>query len=148
MAEHFIYLLIYFECFGIELFNLLTCDLRDTMPPQRSLTLLPREAEDFPRGGSHPKHMAPLTYLAWLQPICYSSRLVFIHVNTPKVLPMVKTLIKIWGSSQTNQQPWKHKAVATLISNHKLQNNCSLKKCISKHRCTSKMLPQKMHLKT
>ena len=34
-----------------------------------------------------------------------------------------------------SQQPWKHKAAATLISNHKLQNNCSLKKYISEHKC-------------
>ena len=33
-----------------------------------------------------------------------------------------------------SQQPWKHKAAATLISNHKLQNNCSLKKYISEHK--------------
>ena len=30
---------------------------------------LHREAEDFPRGDSHSKHMPLLTYLAWLQPI-------------------------------------------------------------------------------
>ena len=30
---------------------------------------LPREAEDFPRGDNHSKHMPLLTYLAWLQPI-------------------------------------------------------------------------------
>ena len=34
---------------------------------------LPREAEDFPRGGSHSKHVPQPTYLAWLQPICYNS---------------------------------------------------------------------------
>ena len=33
-----------------------------------------------------------------------------------------------------SQQPGKHKAAATLISNYKLQNNCSLKKYISKHK--------------
>ena len=33
-----------------------------------------------------------------------------------------------------SQQPWKHKAAATLTSNHKLQNNCSLKKYISEHK--------------
>ena len=47
-----------------------------------SLTLIPRGAEDFPRGGNHSKHMPPLTYLAWLQPMCYNSSLVFIHINT------------------------------------------------------------------
>ena len=48
----FIYLFI-FECLGIQFFNSLTCDLRDTMPRQRSLTRLPREAENFPRGDRH-----------------------------------------------------------------------------------------------
>ena len=33
-----------------------------------------------------------------------------------------------------SQQPGKHKAAAALISNYKLQNNCSLKKYISKHK--------------
>ena len=78
----------------LQFFNSLTCDLRDTMPRHLSLILLPREAEDFPRGGNHSKHMTPLTYLAWLQPICYNSRLVFMHANTAKVLLVVKTLIK------------------------------------------------------
>ena len=55
---------------------------------------LSREAEDFPRGGNHSKHMPLLTYLAWLQLICYNSKLVFIHVNTGKVLLVVKILIK------------------------------------------------------
>ena len=70
MHEHlFIYLFIYlFEFLGIQFFNSLTCDLRDTMPRQRSLTLLPREAEDFPRGDKHFKHMPPLTYLICLSP--------------------------------------------------------------------------------
>ena len=30
---------------------------------------LPREAEDFPRGNNHPKHVPLLTYLVSLQPI-------------------------------------------------------------------------------
>ena len=34
-----------------------------------------------------------------------------------------------------SQQPWKYEAVATLISNHKLQNNYSLKKYISEYKC-------------
>ena len=71
-----IYLFIYFfffECLGIQFFSSLTCYLRDTMPCQRSPTLLPREAEDFPRGGNHSKHMPLLTCLASLQPICYKS---------------------------------------------------------------------------
>ena len=41
----------------------LTCDLRDAMPRQRSLTLIPKEAEDFPRGEKHFKHVPPPTYL-------------------------------------------------------------------------------------
>ena len=35
----------YFECIGIQFFNSLTYDLRDIMPRQKSLTLIPREAE-------------------------------------------------------------------------------------------------------
>ena len=50
-----------------------------------SLTLLPREVKDFPRGGNHSKYMHSLTYLAWLQPICYNSSLVFIHINITKI---------------------------------------------------------------
>ena len=67
----FIYLFIYvfmylfiFESLGIHFFNSLTFDLQDTMSHHWSLTLLPREMEDFPRGGNHSKHMPPLTYLA------------------------------------------------------------------------------------
>ena len=54
---------------------------------------LPREEEDFPRGGDHSKHMH-LLKLAWLQPVCYNSKLLFIHVNITKVLFVVKTLLK------------------------------------------------------
>ena len=61
-----------FECIGIQFFNSLTCDLRDTMPRQRSLTLtltlIPREAEDFPRGDRHFKHAPLPTYLICLSP--------------------------------------------------------------------------------
>ena len=45
--------------------------------------------------------------------------------------------IRLLNKSATtliSQQPWKHKAGATLISNHKLQNNCFLKKYISEHK--------------
>ena len=39
------------------------------MPRQRPLTLLPREAEDFPRGDRHFKHLPHvLTYLICLSP--------------------------------------------------------------------------------
>ena len=61
-------LFLFFECIGIEFFNSLTCDLRDAMPSQRSLTLIPREAEDFPRGDKHFKHVPPPTYLICLSP--------------------------------------------------------------------------------
>ena len=53
----------FFECLGIQFFNSLTCGLWDAMPCQRSPTLLPREAEGFPRGDNHSKHMPLLTYL-------------------------------------------------------------------------------------
>ena len=72
----------------------LTCDLRDVMPHKRSLTLFSREAEDFPRGDNHSKHMPLLTYLAWLQPVHHNPKFVFIHFNTAKVLLVVKTFIK------------------------------------------------------
>ena len=69
MSEHFIYLFIYcFECSGIQFFNSLTCNLRDTMPQQRSLPLLPRKAKDFPSGDMHFEHVPPLTYLIYLSP--------------------------------------------------------------------------------
>ena len=64
------------------------------MPHQGSLTLLPREAEDFSGGSSRSGHMPPLTYLARLQPIYYNSWFIFIHINITKVLLVVKTLIK------------------------------------------------------
>ena len=65
----FIYLFYFiFECIGIQFFNSLTCDFQDVMPHQRSLTLLPREVEDFPRGDRHFKHVPLLTYLIYLSP--------------------------------------------------------------------------------
>ena len=75
MPEHFIYLFYFiFECIGIQFFNSLTCDFRDMMPHQRSLTLLPREVKDLPTGDRHFKvcegrHVPPFTYL-----ICLSSK--------------------------------------------------------------------------
>ena len=56
--------------------------------------------------GKHSKHVPLLTYLTRLQPVINNSRLIFKHVKTKNVLPMVKNLIK------------KHKVVATLIRNH------------------------------
>ena len=89
------HLAFFFECSGIQFFNLLTCDSRDIMPCQRPPALIPREAEDFPRGDNYSKHVPLPTYLAWLQSIYYNSRLVFIHAKLVKSLLVVKTLIKI-----------------------------------------------------
>ena len=49
-----------------------------------ALTLIPREAEDFPRGDNQSRHMPLPTYLDWLQPIYNNSRFGFIHVNIGK----------------------------------------------------------------
>ena len=76
----------FFECLGIQFFNLLTCDLQETMPCQKPLTLISRKAEDFPRAGNYSKHVPLPTYLAWLQPIYYNSGFVFIHAKTIKIL--------------------------------------------------------------
>ena len=113
---------------------------------------LPREAEDFPRGGNHFKHVPLPTYLAWLQPIYYNSRLVFINVKTVKIFLVVKTLIKNIEhqphlSVSTNKkirllpQKMHFRTWVTLkiaLSKNTFQNigefkNCSLKKCISEH---------------
>ena len=68
MPEHlFIYFFV-FECLAIQFFNSLTCDLLEAMPRQSSLTLLLKEAEDFPRGDRHFKYVPPLTYLIYLSP--------------------------------------------------------------------------------
>ena len=80
--------------------------------------------------------MPPPIYLAWLQPIYYNSRIVFIHINTEKAFTYGENFDK------------KYRAAATLISNHKLSNNCSLKKYISEHKYSSKLLPQKIHGET
>ena len=55
---------------------------------------LPSKAEDFPWAGNPSKHMPLLTYLAWLQPICYNPKFVFKHIKTEKVLLVVETLMK------------------------------------------------------
>ena len=44
-------------------------------------TPLAREAEDFPRGGNHSKHVPLLIYLAWLQPIYCNAGFIFLHVK-------------------------------------------------------------------
>ena len=54
----------------------------------------PRETEDFPWCGNHSKHVSLLTCLAWLQPIYYNPKFVFMHVKTGKALLVVKTSIK------------------------------------------------------
>ena len=74
-------------------------DLQDAMPCHWShkcfLSLLsPREAEDFSGGGSHSKHVPLPTYLAWLQPIFNSSKLVFNHAKIKNILLVLKSLIK------------------------------------------------------
>ena len=55
---------------------------------------LPREAEDFPRGGKHSKHVPLLTYLARLQPVINNLRPIFKHVKIKDNLLVVKNLIK------------------------------------------------------
>ena len=76
-------------------------------------------------------------------------KFVFIHVNIANVLLIFdKKVLVFWFSvldrirlssrsatTLISQQTWKHKAAATLISSHKLQNNCFIKKYISGHRC-------------
>ena len=59
-------------------------------------------------GGNHSKDVPLPTCLAWLQPIYYNSRFLFIHVKTAKILLVVKTLIK------------NRAAAAKLISSHKI----------------------------
>ena len=43
--------------------------LQDAMPRQGLLTFILREAEDFPRGDKHFKHVPLPTYLIYLSPI-------------------------------------------------------------------------------
>ena len=73
-----------------------------------SIQPLPREAEDFPRGSDHSKHVSLPTYLAWLEPIYYDLGFVFMHVKLNIFLLVVKTLIK-----NITQQP--HYLVAIKI---------------------------------
>ena len=42
--------------------------LGDAMPRQKSLSLIPREEEDFQRGDKHFKHVPPPTYIICLSP--------------------------------------------------------------------------------
>ena len=80
----FYFIIIFFECLGIQ-FLVHSHVTYGTLPRQRSLTLLPRETEDFLRVGNHSRHMPPLTYLAWLQPIYCNSRSIFIHISITKI---------------------------------------------------------------
>ena len=85
------------------------CYLWDVMPCQWSPGAshpLPREAEDIPRNGNRSKHMPPPIYIAWLQPIYYNSRSVFIHINIGKAFTC--------GENFDN----KYRAAAKLISSH------------------------------
>ena len=75
---------------------------------------LPMEAEDFPRGGNNSKQVPLPEYLAWLHPIYFDLRFVFIHVKLQIFLPLVKTLIK-----NIKQQP--HYSVGL-----KMQNSCHI----------------------
>ena len=90
----------FFECLGIQFFNLYRECYRFErvfFTLRRFFTLhsfIPREAEDFPRGNNHSKHVPLPTSLAWLQPIYFNSKFVFILVKTVKILLVVKTLIK------------------------------------------------------
>ena len=70
------------------------------MPGRGSLTLLPREAEDFPRGGNHSRPMPQLT------PVYYDPKIVF------------KTENFACGEDCNK----KHKAAATLLSSHESKN--------------------------
>ena len=99
---------------------------------------LPREADDFPKGSNDSKHVPLLTYLAWLQPICYNSQ-IYIYTDQD------------WKSSDCGEDfNRKHRAATTLISSHESgnKNSCFLKKYISEQGCISKLVPQKLHFKT
>ena len=87
----------FFECLGIQFFNSVACNLPDPMPCWGSPSLLARGPEDFIGvTNNYSKHMPLLTCLVWMQPIYYNPKLVFIPVNTAKVLLVVKTLKGHW----------------------------------------------------
>ena len=104
-SEHYPDTRLFFECLGIQFFNFSHVTY-GTPCHIKGHPHSPQEAEDFPRGGNHSKHMPPLTYLASLQPMCYNSRLVFIHINAGKAFTCGENFDK------------KYRAVAKLISNH------------------------------
>ena len=93
------------ECLGIQFFN--SSHVTYGTPCHvRGHSHSPKEAYYFLRCGNHSKHMAPLTYLTWLQPMCYNSKLVFIHINTGKAFT--------YGENFDKQ----FRTAAKLISNH------------------------------
>ena len=95
----------FFECLGIQFFN--SSHVTYGTPCRaRGHSHSLREADDFPRGGNHSKHMLPPIYLAWLQPMCYNSNLLFIHINIGKAFTCGENFDK------------KYRAAATLINNH------------------------------
>ena len=55
---------------------------------------LPREEEDFPRGGNHSRHEPLPTHLAWLQLSYHDLGFVFIHVRLRIFLLVERTVIK------------------------------------------------------
>ena len=87
-------LILFFECLGIQFFNSLTFYLLDTMSCQGSLTLIPREVEDF-LGVIIILGICPCSHTQLdCNQFTITSRFVFIHVKTLNILLMVKTLIK------------------------------------------------------
>ena len=54
LPQHKAIFFFFFDCLGIQFFN--------------SLTLLPSEAEDFPRSERNFKHVPPLTFLTYFPP--------------------------------------------------------------------------------
>ena len=90
---------------------------------------LPREAEEFTRGGKHSYHVPLLTYLAWLQPISNDSKLIFNHVKIKDALLMVKSLTK--NSGHTYQQSWIsihfNQLPKVIASSKNSFQNCSFK---------------------
>ena len=109
----------FFECSGIQFFTLPTCDLQDTMPCQRSLPLLPREAEGFPRGDRHFKHVPLLTYLIYLSPKELFVLGLFKHYSYQKMH---------YQNIGAHQNCYLKK----YIQNIGAYQNCSLKKYITK----------------
>ena len=99
MLEQFLLFSFFFffcECLGIQFFNSLTCDLRDVMPRQRSLTLF------FPANPLAPSLTLLLTITRFLDPFYTfspsqsDSRL----YHTQPFLPWV---LRVWESTFYSQ---------------------------------------------